>query len=208
MSATWRRVARATRGDGYAEAYAEQFRAMAAEGADVHGEAALVGQLVAPPARVLDAGCGTGRLGARLAELGYDVVGCDADETMVAVARRDHPAVRWEVADLADLAGAPLGAPFDAVVLAGNVIPLLDPGTLRAAALSCAGVLRPGGLLLAGFGLDAEHLPEGCDPTPLADVDSALGAAGLVPEHRWSTWGGEPYDDGGGYVVVAHRHPR
>ena len=206
MSATWRRVARATRGEQYAEAYAEQFRTMAAEGADVHGEAALVEQLVPPPARVLDAGCGTGRLGARLAERGYDVVGCDADETMVAVARRDHPQVRWEVADLADLAGAPLGAPFDAVVLAGNVIPLLDPGTLLAAAHGCAGLLRPGGLLLAGFGLDAEHLPEGCDPTSLADVDAALGSAGLVPEHRWATWDGAPHDDGG-YVVVAHRRP-
>jgi len=207
VSATWRRVARATRGERYAEAYAEQFRAMAAEGADVHGEAALVERLVPPPARVLDAGCGTGRLGARLAQRGYDVVGCDADAAMVAVARRDHPLVPWEVADLADLGGTPLGQPFDAVVLAGNVVPLLDPGTLAAAARSCTGVLRPGGLLLAGFGLDAEHLPEGCDPTPLADVDAALDAAGLVPEQRWATWDGTAHD-GGGYVVVAHRRPR
>jgi len=206
MSATWRRVARATRGERYAEEYAEQFRAMAAEGADVHGEAALVEQLLPPPARVLDAGCGTGRLGARLVGRGYDVVGCDADEAMVAVARRDHPLVRWEVADLADLEATPLGEPFDAVVLAGNVVPLLDPGTLAAAARSCAGALRPGGLLLAGFGLDAEHLPEGCDPVPLADVDAALGTAGLAQERRWATWDGAPYD-GGGYVVVAHRLP-
>jgi len=206
MSATWRRVARATRGEQYAEAYAEQFRAMAAGGADVHGEAALVEQLLPAPARVLDAGCGTGRLGARLADRGYDVVGCDADEAMVAVARRDHPLVRWEVADLAALEATPLGEPFDAVVLAGNVVPLLDPGTLAAAARSCAGALQQGGLLLAGFGLDAEHLPEGCDPVPLAHVDAALGTAGLVPEHRWATWAGAPYD-GGGYVVVAHRLP-
>ena len=207
MSATWRRVARATRGERYAEAYAEQVRGQAAAGTDVHGEAALVERLVPPPARVLDAGCGTGRLGARLVERGYDVVGCDADETMVAVARAEHPDVPWEVADLADLAGAPLGAPFDVVVLAGNVIPLLDPGTLVAAVRGCAGVLRPGGLLLAGFGLDAEHLPEGCDPTPLAEVDAATSAARLVAEHRWATWAGASYD-GGGYVVVAHRHPR
>ena len=75
-----------------------------------------------------------------------------------------------------------------------------------AAARSCTGVLRPGGLLLAGFGLDAEHLPEGCDPVPLADVDAALGTAGLAQERRWATWDGAPYD-GGGYVVVAHRLP-
>lgn len=206
MSDTWRRVARATRGERYAEAYAESFRARAAEGADVHGEAALVEQLAPPPSRVLDAGCGTGRLGARLAGRGYHVVGCDADDTMVAVARREHPAVPWEVADLADLGGAPLGAPFDVVVLAGNVIPLLDPGTLLAAARSCAGVLRPGGLLLAGFGLSADDLPEGCDPTPLVDVDAAMHSAGLVLEHRWATWDQEPYD-GGGYVVVAYRRP-
>ena len=55
------------------EDYAGRFAALAASGADVHGEASYAASLVPPPARVLDAGCGTGRVAARLAELGYDV---------------------------------------------------------------------------------------------------------------------------------------
>ena len=62
---------------------AERFRHLAESGADVHGEASFVSALVPPPARVLDAGCGTGRVAVRLAELGYEVVGCDVDAAMV-----------------------------------------------------------------------------------------------------------------------------
>ena len=34
---------------------------------------------------------------------------------------------------------------------------------------------------MAGFGLDADHLPKGCPVTPLADVEAAFAAAGLEP---------------------------
>ncbi|MGA8257515.1 MAG: methyltransferase domain-containing protein, partial [Nocardioides sp.] len=95
MSTLWQRLARAGSGDDYAQVYAERFRRLAADGADVHGEAGLVADLVPAPARVLDAGCGTGRVAVRLAELGYEVVGCDADATMVDVARQEAPELDW-----------------------------------------------------------------------------------------------------------------
>ena len=59
------------------DAYAEHFSRLADSGHDVHGEAAFCARLVAPPARLLDAGCGTGRVAIRLAELGYDTVGVE-----------------------------------------------------------------------------------------------------------------------------------
>lgn len=203
----WRRVATAQHGPDYAEAYADRFRALAAEGADVHGEARCVQRLVPPPARVLDAGCGTGRVAVRLAQLGYQVLGSDADAAMLEVARRDHPHLPWLVADLAELTPETAGGRFDVVLLAGNVVPFLA-GSLPAAARRCAALLRARGLLVAGLGLDGDHLPEGCRAVPLAVVLSAFEAAGLVLEHRWSTWEGAPRaaaEDGGYAVLVLRR---
>jgi SAM-dependent methyltransferase len=202
----WRRVATAQHGPAYAEAYAERFRALAAEGEDVHGEARCVQRLVPPPARVLDAGCGTGRVAVRLAQLGYEVLGTDADAAMLEVARRDHPHLPWLVADLAALTPAQAGGRFDAVLLAGNVVPFLA-GSLGASAQRCAQLLRPGGLLVAGFGLDEEHLPEGCEPVPLAVVLSAFETAGLALEQRWATWDGSAAAEESGYAVLVLRAP-
>ncbi len=200
MSSMWQRIARAGAGDDYASVYAARFRDLADRGEDVDGEARFVFSLVPPPARVLDAGCGTGRVAGRLALLGYDVVGCDADHSMVAVAEREHPDLDWRVADLATL---DLEATFDLVLLAGNVFPLLEPGTLTATATRLAAHLAEGGLVVAGFGLDSDHLPKGVPPVALSDVDAAMAAAGLEVRDRWSTWDGREYEPGGGYVVAA-----
>jgi SAM-dependent methyltransferase len=197
----WERIARATTGEDYAAAYARRFRALAERGQDIHGEAALVNALVEPPARVLDAGCGTGRIATRLHEQGYDVVGVDVDSSMLREARSDAPELDWREADLATF---DLGRTFDVVLLAGNVIPLLEPATLADTAHRLAAHAVPDGLVVCGFGLDADHLPGDCPVTPLADVDAAFGEAGLVPHERFATWDGAPYDDGG-YVVTVHR---
>ena len=193
-------------GGGTGDEYAARFETLAASGRDMHGEATFCRGLVTPGARVLDAGCGTGRVAIRLAELGYDVVGVDVDESMLAVAQRTAPDLTWVAGDLAALP-AKVGerAPYDLVVLAGNVVPLLAAGTLDAAVAGLAGLLAPGGLLVAGFGLDARHLPPGCPVTPLEDYDAATERAGLRPEHRFSTWDGQPFDPSEGYAVSVHR---
>ncbi len=197
----WQQIARDTAGPDYATKYADRFRALAARGDDVHGEATFVTGLVAPPAQVLDAGCGTGRVAIRLAELGYAVVGVDVDASMLAMAREEAPHLDWRVADLAVL---DTGQLFDVVLVAGNTVPLLEPGTLDDTARHLAAQLDEGGLLVCGFGLDDAHLPRGCPATPLADVDAALAAAGLEPVDRFSTWERAPYDEEAGYVVTVH----
>ena len=198
----WHELTGGSTGDDYAA----RFERLAASGQDMHGEATFCSGLLAPGGRVLDAGCGTGRVGIRLAELGHDVVGVDVDESMLAVARRTAPDLTWVTGDLAD-PPAPVvqRAPYDLVVLAGNVVPLLAPGTLDDAVAALAALLAPGGVLVAGFGLDRQHLPPGCPVTPLADYHAATERAGLRPEHRFSSWDGQPPDPSEGYAVSVHR---
>lgn len=198
----WSEVAGEQAGEGYAARFAD----LAATGADVHGEARLCAHLVRPPARVLDAGCGTGRVALRLAELGYDCVGVDLDASMLAVAWRTAPEIPWLLADLAtlDLSAGGVRTGFDLVVAAGNVIPLIASGTERAVVSNLAAQLRPGGLLVTGFGLDAAHLPLASAPVTLATYDELCRSAGLALQQRLATWDGDPYD-GGGYAVSVHR---
>jgi SAM-dependent methyltransferase len=187
--------------------YAARFDALAAAGSDVHGEAALCAALVSPGARVLDAGCGTGRVAIRLAELGYDCTGADVDDSMLAVARERAPGLAWVQADLTglDLLGGG-GPAYDLVVMAGNVVPLVAPGTEAAVVGRVAAHVADGGLLVAGFGLDRAHLPPAAALVDLADYDGWCAAAGLEPVRRLATWEGAAYD-GGGYAVSIHVRP-
>ena len=131
--------------------YDEAFAALAASGADVHGEAAHVAALVPPGSRVLDAGCGTGRVAAELARRGYDVVGVDSDASMLAVAREKHPSLPWRQEDLAALEDE---SAYDLVVAAGNVVVFVTEGTGPEVVRRAARALRPGGLLVAGWRTD------------------------------------------------------
>ena len=184
--------------------YAARFAALAATGADVHGEATLCASLLGPGGRVLDAGCGTGRVAIRLAEQGYFVTGVDIDAAMLAVAAEAAPDLRWVQADLVDLA---LDEAFDLVLAAGNVVPLTAEGTEAAVVARLAAHVAPGGFLVAGFGLDTAHLPRGAALVDLADYDAWCAAAGLVAVRRLGTWEGEPFVQGGGYAVSIHARP-
>ncbi|MCW2497926.1 class I SAM-dependent methyltransferase [Jatrophihabitans sp.] len=184
--------------------YAARFAALAAAGADVHGEATFCATLAESGARILDAGCGTGRVAIRLAELGFDCVGVDVDEAMLAQARAAAPALTWVRSDLAAL--PELGS-FRLVVAAGNVIPLLDRGTEATVVANLAARLVDGGTLVAGFGLDAAHLPLSSAPVTLADYEGWCAAAGLRLVGRFATWAGAPFDDGG-YAVSVHTRSR
>ncbi|WP_405456621.1 class I SAM-dependent methyltransferase [Streptomyces sp. NBC_00101] len=189
------------------EEYARRFAKLAASGQDVHGEAAFCTTLLNPGARVLDAGCGTGRIAIRLAELGHHCTGVDVDASMLAVARRDAPTQEWLLGDLTRLDTLGLKPGYDLALAAGNVIPLLAPGTEPGVVRQLTAALRPGGLLVTGMGLDAAHLPLPEAPLTLPDFDGWCTRAGLVLDQRYATWSGDPYQPGCGYAVSVHVRP-
>ena len=173
--------------------YEQRFRELAASGVDVHGEAAFVERLAPAPARVLDAGCGTGRVGRELARRGYDVVGVDNDASMLAVARQEAPELRWVEADLVDL---DLGEQFDVVVLAGNVVVFLAPTTEQPVLARCAAHAATGGLVVSGWRTDRMSR---------ADYDGLAAGAGLEAVARFSTWDGDPWRDDADWCVAVDR---
>jgi len=188
--------------------YAERFRKLAAEGHDMHGEARFCDDLLSEPARVLDAGCGTGRVAIELARQGHEAVGVDLDASMLSEAELAAPGLTWVLDDLAELDPAPLGGPgsFDLVVAAGNVMIFLTEGTETAVVANLAAMLRPGGVLVAGFGLTGGPAGAGVEVTPEA-YEAACAAAGLVRRTRYAGWAREPWADGGDYMVAVHARP-
>lgn len=191
-------------------AYRARFEALARRGVDVHGEATRCAALVAPPARVLDAGCGTGRVAIELTRRGYEVVGIDLDAGMLAQARAQAPELTWIQDDLAgfDPSAHGVAAGFDLVVAAGNVLPLVAAGSEADVVANLARAVRPMGLVVAGFGLTPAHLPLDHAPFGLAEYDAWCAAAGLELTERTATWDGEPFVAGGGYAVSVHRRRR
>ncbi len=102
------------------------------------------------PARVLDMGCGTGRLACELAARGHQVTGADPAAAMLGVARArpGGDQVRWIETDAAHLAGP---TRFDLIVLTGHVFQLLlEDSAVRAALGALSQQLAPGGLLAFG----------------------------------------------------------
>jgi len=177
-------------------AYIERFARLAADGTDLHGEARAVDAMLPRGARVLDAGCGTGRLGAELARRGHRVTGVDLDPVLVAEARK-HPELTVHEADLATL-DLP-GERFDAVVAAGNVMIFVARGTEQQVLGRLADHLVPGGLFVTGFATDYDYTVD--------EFDADLAAVGLVHEHRFSTWDLRPWHDAAGWAVTVARKP-
>jgi len=64
---------------------------------------AFLPTLPPPPRRVVDVGCGEGRLPRDLKRLGYDVIGVDGSAALITAAREADPDGRYEVADGAAL---------------------------------------------------------------------------------------------------------
>ncbi|MGB3481391.1 MAG: class I SAM-dependent methyltransferase [Mycobacterium sp.] len=194
MSTRWQDSAHAPRGTDYDQ----RWHKLAEAGQNVHGEVDFVEAELRehPGARILDAGCGTGRVAIELASRGYSTVGVDADAAMLDSARSKAPELTWIQADLCHLADVVAGA-FDAVVLAGNVMIFLTPGTEGLVLQQIAGSVRPGGLVIAGFSLREDRLS-------IESYDKHATSAGLELVTRWATWERTPFT-GGDYVVSVHR---
>lgn len=181
---------------GHSEWYIERFRTMAAAGDDLDGEARLVDAMATRGARILDAGCGPGRVGGRLASLGHDVVGVDLDPALIAAAEHDHPGPTWAVADLAELDLAAMSLPheFDLAVCAGNVMTFIDPATRRRVLARLRDHLALGGRLVVGFGVDRGY--------PVEEFFDDVAAAGLRDEVRLGTWDLRPFTPASDFLVA------
>lgn len=161
----------------HAHRYAERWRRLEAAGQDIHGEARLLDAMAGRGSRILDAGCGSGRVGGYLARAGHTVTGVDLDPHLIEVARADHPGARWEVGNLAELE---LPEQFDLAVCAGNVLTFLAGSERRPALARLAAHLAPEGRLVVGFGLDRGYAFE--------DFAADVAAAGLRLSARFGTW--------------------
>jgi len=96
--------------------------------------------------RILDLGCGTGHLTAKIAEVAGEVVGFDSSPEMIDQACRAYPAIRFEVADAREFS---LGSGFDAVFSNAVLHWVKQP---EAAIMCIHHSLRPGGRFVAEFG--------------------------------------------------------
>jgi len=102
---------------------------------------------VSRPARILDFGCGQGRLCAELLELGFtNVVGVDSSEEMIRAARARCPDSAFVVNDGGQLPFE--NDSFDAALLFAVLTCIPDDAAQKNLLGEFKRVLRPGGLLL------------------------------------------------------------
>lgn len=179
--------------------YIERFRSMERDGADLVGEARLIDAMVPRGARILDAGCGPGRVGGYLARAGHSVVGVDVDPVLIEAAEQDHPGPRWLVGDLAqlDLPARGIPEPFDVVVSAGNVMTFLAPSTRVMVLSRLKAHLNPNGRAVIGFGAGRDY--------DFSDFLDDTVNAGFETDLLVSTWDLRPFNEDSEFLVAILR---
>ncbi|AUT01149.1 SAM-dependent methyltransferase [Nostoc sp. CENA543] len=107
----------------------------------------LLNLLTPQPAElILDLGCGTGQLTAKIAQSGAEVKGIDHAVTMIAKARQNYPHLRFDVADARSFI---VEQPLDAV-FSNAALHWIQPPTSVTHCIYQA--LKPGGRFVAEFG--------------------------------------------------------
>ncbi|MFV8164311.1 class I SAM-dependent methyltransferase [Mycobacterium sp. 134] len=184
---------------GHSNWYIERFRAMARAGEDLAGEARLVDAMASRKARILDAGCGPGRVGGYLAGAGHQVVGVDVDPALIEAAKKDHPGPRWLVGDLAelDLAARGIADAFDIIVSAGNVMTFLAPSTRVQVLTRLRAHLADDGRAVIGFGAGREY--------EFGQFLDDAATAGFTPDLLLSTWDVRPFIEDSDFLVAILR---
>ncbi|MED5814649.1 class I SAM-dependent methyltransferase [Mycolicibacterium sp. 050232] len=184
---------------GHSHWYIERFRAMSRAGEDLAGEARLVDAMAPRGARILDAGCGPGRVGGYLAGAGHQVVGVDVDPALIEAAENDHPGPRWLVGDLAelDLPARGIADPFDIIVSAGNVMTFLAPSTRIQVLTRLRTHLSEDGRAVIGFGAGREY--------EFGQFLDDAATAGFTRDLLLSTWDVRPFTEESDFLVAILR---
>jgi SAM-dependent methyltransferase len=184
---------------GHSQWYIERFRSLARAGEDLAGEARLVDAMAPRGARILDAGCGPGRLGGYLAAAGHHVVGVDVDPALIAAAEQDHPGPRWLVGDLAelDLPSRGITEPFDVIMSAGNVMTFLAASTRVLVLARLRAHLAGDGRAVIGFGGGRDY--------EFAQFLDDAAEAGLTPDLLLSSWDLRPFTEDADFLVALLR---
>lgn len=184
---------------GHSDWYVERFRAMQRAGQDLAGEARLIDAMATRNARILDAGCGPGRVGGYLAEAGHQVIGVDVDPVLIEAAETDHPGPRWIVGDLAELDLPALGIadPFDIIVSAGNVMTFLAPSTRVQVLTRLRAHLADDGRAVIGFGAGRDY--------EFGQFLDDAATAGFTRDLLLSTWDLRPFTEDSDFLVAILR---
>lgn len=139
--------------DAIADDYADHFQGELAGRPLERALLGLYAESVGPGGTVADLGCGPGRVTGRLASLGLDVFGLDLSASMLAVARRENPGLRFEQGSMLDL-GLPDGTLAGVVSWYSSIHTPTD--RLPALFAEFGRVLAPGGRLLLAFQVGEE----------------------------------------------------
>jgi trans-aconitate methyltransferase len=99
-----------------------------------------------PGERILDIGCGTGHLTAKIAATGALMTGVDRSPEMIRHARASYPAIRFEIEDATKIS---LTETFDAVFSNATLHWIKQPEKVIT---EISRLLRPGGRFVAEFG--------------------------------------------------------
>lgn len=163
--------------------FAQRWSGLEAQGQDIYGEARMIDAMAPRGSRILDAGCGSGRIGGWLAARGHQVLGIDLDPHLIAVAQEDYPQAQWLAGNLADSAVFDLDGSrrqFDIIVSAGNVVAFFSTAERIPSLRNVRSVLAPQGRIVIGFGAGRGY--------EFSQFRQDANAAGLVIDQEYSTW--------------------
>ena len=175
---------------GHSTWYVERFRKLAADGVDIVGEARLIDAMLERGSRVLDAGCGPGRLGGYLHGAGHTVVGVDVDPVLIEAAEADYPGPTWLVGDLSELHLAKVSTSS----VCGQRPDLRGARHAGAGAATVRRASCSQGRAVVGFGAGRDYAFE--------EFAADAAEAGLRMESRFSTWSLRPFERDSDFLVA------
>ncbi len=126
-----------------------------------------------PGERILDLGCGTGHLTARIAERGVSVTGLDSSASMIAQARQNYPKLKFVLAEARDFQTAET---FDAVFSNAALHWIPEAGCVVE---SVARALKPGGRFVLEMG------GKGNIARIVTALEGVLSEAGYASRNPW-----------------------